>query len=72
MPKTYKIVVTDPDQVDNIVEHEIDAMEAENFIAKVAGADAANKNAAKAPEARDVNTAKTDTFEMVKKRKLGY
>ena len=50
----------------------IDAMEAENFIAKGAGADAANKNAAKAPEARDVNTAKTDTFEMVKKRKLGY
>lgn len=37
MGKTYKLVVTDPDQVDNLVEHEISEMEGEALIAKNKG-----------------------------------
>lgn len=78
MGKTYKLVVTDPDQVDNIVEHEISEMEAAPLL-KSAGNQ--NKNASPTPgEANEdkafsdqmLDTTREPTFEEVKRKKLGY
>lgn len=78
MGKKYKVVVMDPDQVDNIVEHEISEMEGEALIKN-----AKNANQRLAPAAGEVNEDKAfsdkmldDTrapsFEEVKRKKLGY
>lgn len=84
MPKKYKLVVTDPDQVDNIVEHEIGEMEAEALIAQNTGASADDANMASASEDKSganedkafsdqmLDATREPTFEEVKRKKLGY
>ena len=78
MGKKYKVVVMDPDQVDNIVEHEISEMEGEALIKN-----AKNANQGLAPTAGEVNEDKAfsgemlsitraPSFEEVKRKKLGY
>lgn len=80
MGKTYKLVVTDPDQVDNIVEHEISEMDAAPLL-KAATAENKNKSLGPSPgEANEdkafsdqmLDTTREPTFEEVKRKKLGY